>query len=130
MKGAGRVGGRRGRETRQRARVRTRRSTVSAEKAELTELAHGAERRKGCAGQRLNDWQNGPARPREKVSAQAKETGADRSAPAGRARESARERKPPLTGGARLSGGAGAQPNWADLGCWDAFPFFLFLWIF
>jgi hypothetical protein len=44
MKGAGRVGGRRGRENRRRARVRTRRSMASAEGAELTGQAHGAER--------------------------------------------------------------------------------------
>jgi hypothetical protein len=44
MKGARRVGGRRGREIRRRARVRTRRSTVSAEKAKLTGQAHGAKR--------------------------------------------------------------------------------------
>jgi hypothetical protein len=44
MKGAGRVGGRRGREIRRRARVRTRRSPASAEGAELTGRVHGAER--------------------------------------------------------------------------------------
>jgi hypothetical protein len=46
------VGGRRGREIRRRARVRTRRSTVSAEGAELTGQAHGTERerRKGVCG--------------------------------------------------------------------------------
>jgi hypothetical protein len=46
------VGGRRGREIRRRARVRTRRSTVSAEGAELTGQAHGTERerRKGVRG--------------------------------------------------------------------------------
>jgi hypothetical protein len=49
--------------------------------------------------------------------------------------------KPLLIGGTRLSGGAGARPGWAELGCWAAFPFsfsldfqipflFLFLWIF
>jgi hypothetical protein len=56
------------------------------------------------------------------------ETGADRLAPLGseRERESARERGLPLTGGVRLSGGAGARarglarPSWAD---WAAFPF-------
>jgi hypothetical protein len=55
-------------------------------------------------------------------------TGADRSAPAGREREreSARERKPPLTGGACLSGGAGARPGWAELGRLGYFAFFLF----
>jgi hypothetical protein len=46
-KGAGLVGGRRGRETQRRARVRTRRSTARAGKAELTRQAHGAEREKG-----------------------------------------------------------------------------------
>jgi hypothetical protein len=49
-KGAGRVGGRRGREIRRRARVRTRRSTASVEGAKLTGQAHGAERRKGARG--------------------------------------------------------------------------------
>jgi hypothetical protein len=48
-KGAGRVGGRRGREIRQRARVRTCRSTTSAEGAELTGQAHCVER-KGRGG--------------------------------------------------------------------------------
>jgi hypothetical protein len=43
-KGARRVGGRRGQEIRRRARVRTRRSTASAEGAELTGQAHSAER--------------------------------------------------------------------------------------
>jgi hypothetical protein len=55
-KGARRVGGRRGRETRCRARVRTRWSTAGARKAELTGLAHGAEReRTRACGQRLDD---------------------------------------------------------------------------
>jgi hypothetical protein len=49
-KGAGHVGGRRGREIRRRARVRTRRSTASAEGAELTGQAHGAQREKGTRG--------------------------------------------------------------------------------
>jgi hypothetical protein len=44
------MGGRRGRETRRRARVRTRRSTASAKKAGLTRQAHGAEREKGARG--------------------------------------------------------------------------------
>ena len=50
MKGAGRVGGRRGRETRRRARVRTRRSTAGAGKADLTGRVHGVEREKGTHG--------------------------------------------------------------------------------
>jgi hypothetical protein len=51
-KGAGRVGGCRGREIRRRARVRTCQSTASVEGAELTGLAHDAERErgKGCVG--------------------------------------------------------------------------------
>jgi hypothetical protein len=49
-KGAGRVGRRRGRETRRHARVRTRRSTAGAGKADLTRKAHGAEREKGMRG--------------------------------------------------------------------------------
>ena len=95
------MGGRRGREIRRHAQVRTRRSTASAEKAELTRQVHGAEREKGtCRG-------NG--------SALAKETGADRLAPLGseREREGAHEGELPLTGGVRLLGGAGAQPGWA-----------------
>jgi hypothetical protein len=44
------VGGRCGRETRLRARVRTRRSTTSTGKAELTRQAHDAEREKGTHG--------------------------------------------------------------------------------
>jgi hypothetical protein len=43
-KGAGRVGGCRGREIRRRARVRMRRSTASAKGAELTGQAHDTER--------------------------------------------------------------------------------------
>jgi hypothetical protein len=46
-KGAGRVGVRRGREIWRRARVRTRRSTASAEGTELTRQAHGVEIEKG-----------------------------------------------------------------------------------
>jgi hypothetical protein len=44
------VGGRRGRETRRRARVRTRWSTTGARKADLTRQAHGAERERGTHG--------------------------------------------------------------------------------
>jgi hypothetical protein len=43
-KGVGRVGGRRGRETRRRAQVRTRQSTAGARTADLTRLAHGGGR--------------------------------------------------------------------------------------
>jgi hypothetical protein len=41
------MGERRGREIRRRVRVRTRRSTARAGKAELTRQAHDAEREKG-----------------------------------------------------------------------------------
>jgi hypothetical protein len=57
-----------------------------------------------------------------------KETGADRSAPLGseREREGTSEGKLPLTGGVRLSGGAGARAcGLAGLSCadWAAFSF-------
>jgi hypothetical protein len=44
-----------------------------------------------------------------------KRTGADRLVPldSEREREGVRERGLPLTGGVRLSGGAGARPGWA-----------------
>jgi hypothetical protein len=61
-KGAGRVGGRRGREIRRRARVRTCRSTTSAEGAELTAQAHDAEREE--RGARGNDSATGDLGPR------------------------------------------------------------------
>jgi hypothetical protein len=114
-KGVGRVGGRHGREIRRRAQVRTRRSTASAERAELTGQAHGAEREeRGARGNGSATGDPGP-RDRERGSARAKETGADRSAPLGseREREGAREGELPLTGGVRLSDGAGARPRWA-----------------
>jgi hypothetical protein len=128
----GRVGGRRGRETRhhgretqRRARVRTRGSTARAGKAELTRQAHDAERKKGDArGQRLDTGEPGP-RDRERGSALVKKTGADRLAPLGseREREGAREGELPLTGGVRLSGGTGARPGWAYWADWAAFSF-------
>jgi hypothetical protein len=85
------------------------------------------ERGEGHSGQRLSNWRTGPVRQREKGRA-GEEIGVDRSAPLGseRERESARERRLPLTGGVRLSGGAGtrarglAGPSWAG---WVAFTF-------
>jgi hypothetical protein len=100
---------------------------MSAEGAKLIGQAHGAEREeKGCAGQRIGDWRSGPARQRE--SAWGRKTGADRSAPLGseREREGAREGELPLTGGVRLSDGAGARPGWADLGPLGCFTIFFF----
>jgi hypothetical protein len=58
------VGGRRGREIRRRARVRTRRSTASAEGAELTGLAHGAEREE--TGARGNNSATSDPGPRDR----------------------------------------------------------------
>jgi hypothetical protein len=84
------VGGRRGREIRRRARVRTRRSTASAEGVELTGQAHGAEREeKGARGNGSATSDLGP-RDRERGSTRVKKTGADRLAPAGREQESER----------------------------------------
>jgi hypothetical protein len=91
-KGVGRVGGRRGRETRRRARVRTRWSTAGARKAELTGLAHGTEGEKGTRGGNDSALAN-QARETEREGERAGEvTGADRLGPLGseRARESGR----------------------------------------
>jgi hypothetical protein len=92
-KGAGRVGGCRGREIRRRARVCTRRSTVSAEGVELTGRVHGAER--GERGVRGNDSTTGGPGLRDRRGREhaGKETGADRLAPLGseRGRKGARE---------------------------------------
>jgi hypothetical protein len=83
----GRVGGRRDREFRRCARVRTRRSTARAGRAELTGRVHGAEREKGHVGNGSAPSSAGP-RDRERRGARAGEaTGADNSAPLGRERE-------------------------------------------
>jgi hypothetical protein len=64
-----------------------------AERAELTWLAHGAEREKRDAqGNGSMTGDQGP-RDRERESERAKETGADRSAPLGRERERERARE-------------------------------------
>jgi hypothetical protein len=76
------VGGRRGRETPRRARVRTRRSTARAGKAELTRQAHGAEREKGTRGGNGSALANQARETeRERESERAMETGADRLVP-------------------------------------------------
>jgi hypothetical protein len=68
MKGAGRVGGRRGREIWRRARVCMRRSTASAEGAELTGRVHGAKRgERGVRGNGSVTSERGP-RDRERGS--------------------------------------------------------------
>jgi hypothetical protein len=110
MKGAGRVGGRRGRETRQRARVRTRRSTASAGKAELTRQAHSIEREKRDArGNGSTASDPGPrGREREGARERRKLAPTDRPQRAESERVSARGRLAP-TGGVRLSRAAGAR---------------------
>jgi hypothetical protein len=131
MKGAGRVGGRRGRETRRRARVRTCRSTVSAEKAGLTGLAHGAEgEERGARGNGLATGET-DLRDREREHT-GKGNWHRQIGPTGqRARERVRGRgELPLTGGIRLSGGAGARLGWDELGWFGLLSPFLFLWIF
>jgi hypothetical protein len=66
------VGGRRGRETRRRARVHTRWSTPGARKAELTRRVHGAEREKGTRGATARRWRIGPVGQRERESERVK----------------------------------------------------------
>jgi hypothetical protein len=92
-KGAGRVGGRRGRETRRRARVRTRMFMTRVGKAELTRQAHSAERENGTHGVNGSALAN-RAHETERESERAKETGVDRLVSLGseREREGARER--------------------------------------
>jgi hypothetical protein len=88
---------------------------VSAEGAELIGQAHSVEREEmGVRGNGSATGDPGP-RDRERGSARAKETGADRSAPLGpeRGREGAREGELPLAGRVRLSDGADARPGWA-----------------
>jgi hypothetical protein len=104
---------------------------VGAGRAELTGKAHGVEREreKGSAGQRLGVWQNGPARQRGKRGAQGESNWRRQVGPTGQ-REGGGKRagqKPPLTGGANLSGGAGARTGWAELGRLGCFAFFFSL---
>jgi hypothetical protein len=118
-KRVGRVGGRRGRETQRRARVRMHRSTATCGEGGADRAGpRRRERKEGRSGQRLDNWRSGPARQRERGSPRAKETGADRSAPLGSERERERTRErgtaadrrgPPVRGGRR----AGARPGWA-----------------
>jgi hypothetical protein len=91
-KGAGRVGRRHGREIRRRARVRTRWSTASAGRAELTGRVHGTQREKGCTGNGSAPGRTGPRERDRRGTRVGEATGADRSAPAGRERERAREK--------------------------------------
>jgi hypothetical protein len=85
------------------------------------------EREEGHAGNGPAPGESGPRGKERRGTRAGEATGANRSTPLDRdrERERARERKLLLTGGARLSGGAGAWPNWAELGCCAAFPFSL-----
>jgi hypothetical protein len=117
MKGAGRVGMRCGRETRRHARVRTRRSTTSAGKADLTRLAHGAEREervRGVTALRLATWTRKAERERE--SERAKETGADKPVPQGSERERERAREESVRADWRRQAGSAYQGRQARVG--------------
>jgi hypothetical protein len=119
------VGGRRGRETRRRARVHTRRSTTRVGRAELIGQAHSAEKEKGTCGATARQLVN-RAREAEREEGHAgEETGTDRSAPLGSERErgecvgeraAADRRGPPV----RRRGRAAARPGGAG---WATFPF-------
>jgi hypothetical protein len=129
MKGAGRVGKRRGREIRRRARVRTRRSTTSGEGVELTGRVHGAERgERGMRGNSSAPSRTGP-RSREGRGTRVKATSADKSAPLGNKRERERARADwRRQAGSACQGresrrrGRGAGPT----RLLDCFPFFFF----
>jgi hypothetical protein len=109
MKGAGRMGGHRGRETRRRARVRTCWSTAGAGKADLTVRVHGAEREKGtCGGNGSTLANRALETDRERERERAGEvTGADRLGPL-------------VRGGMRARGTGSGGLVWAEM----AFSFF------
>jgi hypothetical protein len=101
---------------------------VSAEGAELIGQVHGVEREE--RGARGNSSATGVPGPRDTHTQREREragevTGADRSAPAGRERESEHARK---RGSAidRRRERAGARPTWADLGRLGCFILFFF----
>jgi hypothetical protein len=129
-KGAGRVGGRRGREIWRRARVRTRRSTASAEGAELTAQAHGAEREgaRGATTQRLAIRAHETHTERERAGEknwhrQIDPTGQrGREGVRARGRTAAERRGPPVRRRRRAS----ARSGWANLGRLGCFILFFF----
>jgi hypothetical protein len=92
---------------------------VYGERGEGKTDREGPRRRERREGERATAQRlAAQARERERRGTRVGEvTGADRSTPAGigRERESTGERKPPLTGRARLSSGADARPGWAAL---------------
>jgi hypothetical protein len=122
------VGGHCGRGFRRRARVRARWSTTGAGRAELTGEAHGVERER--TGARVNDSTTGKTGPqsRERRRARGRRNRRRQLGPTGqRARERrVRGRELPLIGGSHLSGSAGAQHGWTELGRLGCFAFFLF----
>jgi hypothetical protein len=127
-KGVGHVGGRRGRKTRRRARVRTRRSTTRAGKAKLTRQAHSAEREKGTRGATARQLANRARETKRERERAGEEYWRRQIGPTGqRAREGGRARG--RTAADRRRGRAGARarglarPSWAGLGC---FSFFFF----
>jgi hypothetical protein len=89
-KGAGRMGGRHGREIWRRARVRTRRSMASTEGAELTGRVHNAER--GERGVRGNDLTTRGPGPRDREREREGERGRRKLAPTGWPHWAANER--------------------------------------
>jgi hypothetical protein len=97
-------------------------------RGDLTGQVHGAEREKGTLGATAQQLANRAREVEREEGRVGEETGADRLAPLGskRERESARERGLPLTGGVRLSGGAGTWPSWTELGQLGCISFFFF----
>jgi hypothetical protein len=91
------------------------------------------ERKEDARGQRLGTGKPGP-RDRERESERAKETSADRLTPldSEQEREGTHEGESSLTGGVRLSGGAGTRARGlARLsGPAGLLSLFLFLWVF
>jgi hypothetical protein len=90
-KGAGRVGGRRGREIRRRARVCTRWSTASAGRAELIGRVHGAEREREKRDARGND--SAPGEPGPRGRKRGGTHAAKQLAPIGRPQRAEREKE-------------------------------------
>jgi hypothetical protein len=105
------VGGRRGLETRRRARVRTRRSTTRAGKADLTRQVHDAEREKetrGGNGSALANRARETKRERANRRRKLVPTGWPHWAASERGRARGRGELP-LIGEVRLSGGVGMR---------------------
>jgi hypothetical protein len=114
-KGDGHVGGRRGRETRRRARVRTRRSTMT--RGEGGADRAGPRRRERGQGRAGNSSMTGNPGPRDRERKRARgrrKTGADRLVPLNRERERVGARGCADRWGSpvRQRGRAGAHAGW------------------